>query len=174
MRTVFVGGVHGIGKSTCCRRVAVTLGLLHHSASDLIRQQQCAAISSWSKAVVDPAFNQSLLVQAVRRIAGAGTKTLLLDGHFTIPATSGSYELVPPEVFRELGTVHIVLFRGDAFGIWKRRIERDGRSPTIDEIQFQQDAEWNHAQQVAAHLCIPVSLLMALDCEGLIELVRSH
>ena len=40
MNVVFVGGVHGVGKSTACEHVATAQGCAHISASDLIRRER--------------------------------------------------------------------------------------------------------------------------------------
>ncbi len=36
---VFVGGIHGVGKSTLCSKFNNLLGISHYSASDLIKKK---------------------------------------------------------------------------------------------------------------------------------------
>ncbi|OLU12789.1 hypothetical protein BVH01_20650 [Pseudomonas sp. PA1(2017)] len=95
--TVFVAGVHGVGKSYLCQQYALEYGVLHESSSGLIRQELSLAQWSADKKVKNVDANQLALRSAVNRINHQGL-SLLLDGHFVL-ISSGS-ELIRLEVVR--------------------------------------------------------------------------
>ena len=80
---VFVAGIHGVGKTYVAGRLPPSYGLLHTSASKLIREER--ALPEWNtdKRVADVDENQVALASAVARYNGKGGR-LLLDGHFIL------------------------------------------------------------------------------------------
>ena len=62
---VFVGGIHGVGKTYLGEPVAKTLGVRHATASQLIREER--GLQSWGsdKRVSDINDNQRALVSAM-------------------------------------------------------------------------------------------------------------
>lgn len=85
---IFVAGVHGVGKTYLASRLPSTLGLIHTSASKLIKEER--AMPSWGvdKRVSDVDANQIALAAAVKRHNDAGVQ-LLLDGHFVLLNNNG-------------------------------------------------------------------------------------
>ncbi len=67
MGIVFVGGVHGVGKSTSCQEVAERTGLQWLTASSLIKAEEQSAVAEHSKVVLDAVGNQELLIRSVRK-----------------------------------------------------------------------------------------------------------
>lgn len=67
MSVIFVCGVHGVGKTTFCQRLAKTLNIPHFSASALIREKASYAVSekSGDKQVKDIDANQVILLDNV-------------------------------------------------------------------------------------------------------------
>lgn len=172
MHTIFVGGVHGVGKSTCCEQAARALGIQHRSASAMIKSQQAEAISTTGKAVVSPAANQRLLIQAVTTFFAAGERILLLDGHFTIPTTAGQEERVPAEVFEAINISGIVVLLEEPHVIRKHRMRRDGTAPDVAEIEVAQAMELEHAQQIACALPCPITTLAPNDRMAFIAAIQ--
>lgn len=84
MAIVFVGGVHGVGKSTHCQRISKRAGLQWFMASALIKAEMQSAIAVGSKVVVDPIENQGLLLRGVHNCMRPDQGKVLLDGHFTL------------------------------------------------------------------------------------------
>lgn len=106
MRTglvIFLGGVHGVGKSTLAA-LCKESGVEHLRASDLIKQASSEARFDERKRVKDVDGNQGILVRSLNaRIAGGGK--FLLDGHFTLFNTAGEIEEIPLATFQAIQPV---------------------------------------------------------------------
>ena len=172
MGIVFVGGVHGVGKSTCCQQVAERAGMQWLTASALIKAERQSAITVRSKAVIDPIGNQELLLRGVRNYMRLDQGRALLDGHFTLLNVDGAIVAVDIDVFVRLGLERIIVIRGDAAAIRSRLRERDGQDWSISKISTHQDAEINQAHAVATNLRIPVLLIDAFDANCLEKTVE--
>lgn len=172
MHTIFVGGVHGVGKSTCCEQAARALGIQHRSASAMIKSQQAEAISTTSKAVVSPAANQRLLIQAVTTFFTTGEKMLLLDGHFTIPTTAGQVERIPVEVFKALIVSGIVVLVEKPHVIRNHRKGRDGTAPDVTAIEVAQSMELVHARTIARALACPFASFAPNDRTAFVAAIQ--
>lgn len=172
MHTFFVGGVHGVGKSTCCEQAAKALGIQHRSASAMIKSLKAGAISSITKAVVSPAENQHILIKAVDAFFANGEQMLILDGHFTITTTAGQVERIPVEVFEAIYIGGIVVFIEDPQLIRDRRMTRDGASPEVTSIGAAQALELEHAQRIASALDCPFTALAPNDRTALVATIR--
>ncbi len=95
-------------KTTLCTKNANSLGFIHKSASQLIREAKATAIAQHGKAVSDIPGNQQLLIDAVRGIALSG-HTLLLDGHLALFNSARKAAALPTKVFADLGIDGLVL-----------------------------------------------------------------
>ncbi len=172
MTVLFVGGVHGVGKSTCCGKVAQTVGCLHVTASDIIRRAHAGAIASSGKLVADVEGNQSLLVRGFLAFQHEVQGTsILLDGHFAMRDSNGDIQPVAADVFNALGIDHLVCLVDEPHAIEVRMSQRDGQAPANREIADLQNAELQNARWVASSLDLPFTLLRSGDVEGLRRLV---
>ena len=172
MTVVFVGGVHGVGKSTYCAEVAQATGCLHVTASAIIRRERAEAIAASGKLVADVEGNQSLLIRGVRSLRSEmGATSILLDGHFAMRDGGGHIQAVAVDVFRALGIGHLVCLADEPHLIAARMAQRDGETPTERDIAVLQDAELKNARLVAAVLGMPFTLLRSAHREGLRRLV---
>ncbi len=171
MTVVFVGGVHGVGKSTCCAQVAQLAGCLHVTASEIIRRERSQAIASAGKLVADVDGNQGLLISGFRTFrVQAGNTSILLDGHFAMRDGLGEIREVSVDVFRSLGIDRVVCLVDEPSAVAIRIQQRDGTALAEREIADLQDAELRHARLVAAALAVPFTMLQGGD----VELLRRH
>jgi len=122
---VFVAGIHGVGKTYVAGRLSPSYGLLHTSASKLIREER--ALPEWNsdKRVSDVADNQVALASAVARYNGKGVR-LLLDGHFVLIDDQGQFIALAVDVFRSLILSSVVLIEAPAATVGERLKMRDG------------------------------------------------
>jgi adenylate kinase len=169
---VFVGGVHGVGKSTVCAEVAVRLGLPVHSASAVIRSERGLYVPVQGKAVANVDGNQQLLIEGVRKLLELSAGIQLMDGHFALRSTSGKIECISVSVFEQLGIRQVVCIRDAASSILQRLIQRDGYSGSLEEIAALQEAELQHANVVAKRLSVPLHVMSAFDAASLELLLR--
>jgi len=158
--TIFVAGIHGVGKTYLAQSAAAKLGLRYATASQLIRDERGS--SSWdsSKIVSTIEQNQVALTTAVGRIKASGQR-LLLDGHFVLRLASGVHERLQPEVFRDLGCESVLLLTCAPTLILSRLLARSDDSWNENEIATFARAETDHAVEVCAALGIPLDILDA-------------
>ena len=114
---VFIGGVHGVGKSTHCQHISERTGLQWFMASALIKAQMQSAIVMQLKTVADPIGNQELLLLGVRNCMRPDQGRALLDGHFTLLNADGEIVAIDIDVFVRLGLESIIVIRDDAAAI---------------------------------------------------------
>lgn len=171
MTVLFVGGIHGVGKSTACKVVTEEFGIPHFSASQIIKGERSSAVDEKSKLVADIDENQRLLIQGVSKIIENGR--FLLDGHFTMRRKSdGAIEVIHVDVFRELNVGAVVLFTDHPEEISKRMFTRDGVLQPVEMVRSHQVAEVTHAKHVTATLAVPLVILQAFDNVGTAKVIR--
>ena len=64
-KILFVGGIHGVGKSTLCDSICERMNVAHHSASELISKFVKVSHSA-NKRVTDVGKNQDVLIAATK------------------------------------------------------------------------------------------------------------
>lgn len=161
-RVLFVSGVHGVGKTTMCENYANAHGIVHKSASQLIREAKESALAGTSKAVKDIAGNQELLIQAVRQYRSSG-QTLLLDGHFALLDVEHKPQALATKIFAELGIDGVVLIQDTPQAIASRIASRDMHPISAQGVAELQAVESSRAMQVTDDLCIPFFKVRSLD-----------
>lgn len=169
--TVFVAGVHGVGKSYLCEKYAQVCDVLHESASSLIRKEKSQLNWSADKKVADVDDNQIALVSAVRRISEQG-RALLLDGHFVLIDPNSEFIRLPSSVFKDLAITGVVLIEGSPEAISSRLQNRDSTQSAVDIAKFV-EAEREQAKLVCKEISASLHILHAPSEESFTETVSS-
>lgn len=167
---IFVGGIHGVGKTTVCAAVAAELGLIHLTASALIRKQKerlKERDTDLGKTVTDVGRNQDLLVESLRAEYSERPGSYLLDGHFTIPNKVGKLEPVPLATFKNLGPGALIILLDEPSSIAERILKRDGIPVPSEMAEERQTCELNHARAVSKHLELELHELKSDHAVGL-------
>jgi len=165
-KVIFVAGVHGVGKTSLCQAAAQARGIIHKSASELIREERASAIAVGTKAVRDIEGNQALLAKAIRRAVQAG-KPLLIDGHFALLNGQGKPEALSASVFAELAIDAVILVRDRPSRIARRLAQRDHIATSTGEVTALQTPETNQAAKVCKELGLPLRRIQAFDASAL-------
>lgn len=153
--TLFVGGVHAVGKTYTLKPVCERLGVRHATASQLIRDQRGLANWTISRQVEDIDDNQRALIAAVRRIEKSGDQ-FILDGHFVLRREVNVHEMVGVDTFAQLHVRGVILLEAPSQTIFQRLQRRGDMTWKIDEIQKLVQMESEHAQSVCQQLDIPL------------------
>lgn len=156
--TIFVAGVHGAGKTFAAKPACEKLGLIHATASQLIREERGQASWNAAKVVSEVEQNQLALVSAARRVRESGAK-LVLDGHFVLRRAAGDHERLSPEVFRALGCTAVLMIRCPVPVLLERLQAREDKSWSEAELAIFSEAEEEHGTHVARALNIPMVIL---------------
>lgn len=169
MAVIFVAGIHGVGKTTCCQKISEKIGIPHYTASQIIRGKKSLGNIARTKVVDDLDENQLILIDGVQAIIKE-EKKLLLDGHFTLKTSTG-IEAIPLPVFRELSICAIAVYADDPHAIAERIGSRDGIDHSPEFLEHHQDIELEHSRKVAESLSVPIKILSAFDLGGLDDLL---
>ena len=160
---VFLGGVHGAGKTTIGRQLAVSLHTSHVTAGHLIREMEsavAAAAANTSKVVADVDANQDKLLRGLAFYrAHIGKGGIILDGHFTLFSSNETVAEIPLVIFRQIDPLALVLVETDAAVIHARLMKRDGKAPSHAAIATLAASESGHALTISRSLEIPVFLV---------------
>lgn len=154
----FIGGVHGVGKSTYCREVLEPQGFKFYTASSLIRESSGLEGPQMSKGVDDVVRNQRILIESVKTKAREYPK-LVLDGHYCLLNNQGGIDPIPIWVFESLAFDCIGLIEVSSSMIYERLLRRDGVKWKLNLIEDFQKAERRHAQTVAKAIGIDLVYL---------------
>ncbi|WP_432729694.1 ATP-binding protein [Variovorax sp. W6] len=151
--TIFIAGVHGVGKTYLAKQATLRLGLKYATASQLIREERGHTSWNSSKQVDEVAANQAALVAAVTRIK-ADKQALVLDGHLVLRKDVGQHLRLPDSVFHDLGCTSIILLACPTPVVLERLVARGDNSWDEAEMASFARAEAEHAAFVASSLRI--------------------
>ena len=153
-KLIFVGGIHGVGKTHLCQEICRELNIPHFSASDLIRKQK-EEKPRLLKNVTDVQGNQEALIMGIDSYV-ADVPTFLLDGHFCILNKEGEVERIPQSTFEKLQISRLLVLVDDPGEIQIRLKSRDSSDYSIDLLNRFQTEELEYANQLSSNLMIPV------------------
>lgn len=153
--TLFVAGVHAVGKSFVLGPVCASLGIRHVTASQLIKEQR--GLSNWtaSRQVDDIDENQRVLVAAVQRLRQSGEK-FVMDGHFVLRRSAGVHEKIGLETFSRLLVERVVLLESGSAVITDRLLRRGDNTWDAAEVEVFSQMESEHADYVCRELGVPL------------------
>jgi len=156
MEIIFLGGVHGVGKTTLSRRLSSKNDIFYCTAGDLIRSSG-ADMDARKKQVANPNGNQDKLIAAFERVRDKEIpKSIILDGHFAIYDAKGFIVEIDVDVFIALKITRIICMFDEPNIIARRLFERDGVLPNIGSISALQEAEVKNSKKVATILNLPI------------------
>lgn len=168
MGLIFVGGIHGVGKSKFCGELAPIIGAGTLSAGDVLK---AAGLQGSDKPVTDVAGNQAFVIDVVREHL-LKTPDLLLDGHFALLRPGGAVSAIPFEVFDGLMPTALLVLTAPLHVVRERLFTRDGSEYPAETLKALQSLELAQAVAVAARLKIPGHVIdegtPAADVAGLL------
>lgn len=170
---IFLGGVHGVGKTSMCAGVSERFGLQVISASAIIRAERAQPSSDSRTAVLNVGGNQGLLVRGVQRIVADAPDRYLLDGHFALRTLAGHIEEIDADVFRAIGVSGLVCLIDDPAAIAQRLSTRDGVVHDAVAISDLQSAELRSAEAVSGTLGLGLKVVKAFDARAFEDCLRA-
>lgn len=145
----FLGGVHGVGKTTLCNTVFVEAGYYCVTASSLIKTFKNN--TDRDKRVDNIADNQVALLKQLY-IERQNHNHLLLDGHFCLIDARDKIEPIDLEVFKAINPDFLILLKANPQEIAERLTRRDGKPWSPEFVRQFQDKEEHHAQLISREL----------------------
>ena len=160
---VFVGGVHGSGKSTLSRLLAEIVPAAHVTAGALIREASApgyvVTVGAQDKAVPNVDENQAVLLRGLRAYRDRTPRDgrlLLLDGHFTLLDAQGQVVEVSSDVFKAIAPVAVLLVEANARMVHERLAARATDAPSLEIIERLAERERRRATATSEGLGVPL------------------
>jgi adenylate kinase len=170
---IFVGGIHGVGKSYFCEKAKTELGVQFYSASKLISNRKRSGFPK-SKFIPDIDENQQFLIDAVNEL-NATSPRYLLDGHFCLLDGDGAITRIAAQTFSAIQPDAIVVLTESPEVIAERRQTRDEIVHSTSELEQFQSNEINYAKEIAALLSIPIYVSTgASDTGNAIDFIKTN
>ncbi|KIL39596.1 hypothetical protein SD70_18880 [Gordoniibacillus kamchatkensis] len=150
---IFIGGVHGVGKTTICNELVSTHQIPAYSASRIISELKNQNFPQ-DKLIPDIDINQALLIEGLKDVK-AREKAFILDGHFCLINEKRTVSKIPETVFQQIKPIACIVVSDAVNNIVERLKMRDSIHYEPAFIENFQDEEINHAVFLANNLNIP-------------------
>ncbi len=168
-KIIFVGGIHGVGKSMICQKISEQTNAVHKKASEIIKWGEIS--ESGNKKVVNIQDTQDKLIAGLEKIRG-NDETYLLDGHFCLRNTADVIEKIPMDTFEKIAPMLLVIITEKIDVIKKRLDQRDNKIHDTDMLRNMQITEIGYAQQVSLELEVPLVEIKNGNYRSLIKEIR--
>ncbi|GAA4444832.1 hypothetical protein GCM10023188_47310 [Pontibacter saemangeumensis] len=144
---MFVGGIHGVGKSTVCNKICEELGFKYLSASEVLKWKDINEDEK-NKKVQDIPYTQDRLIRGLAMIVEPEYK-YVLDGHLCLFNAQGDATRVPIQTFEQINPVAIIVITGNEELIKSRLERRDRKQYDLTSLQRMQELEEEYGKEVA-------------------------
>lgn len=157
---LFIGGVHGTGKSLLSKQITQILVGKYISASKLLRWK------SKSKKV-DNIYRNQVVLSELLQTCTKEDSSYIIDGHFALWNKDNKCEEVPLETFVSLELSAIIIATSPPQIIHNRLKHRDDIKYKLEDIVSLQAVEMKQAKYVAKYLNVP---LIIVDTTNVMEI----
>jgi adenylate kinase len=151
-KIIFIGGIHGVGKTTSCQELASKFHISHFSAGDLITLVKKDLHRQ--KEVENVKENQENLLLALNKYLEPGY-WYLLDGHFCLLNKNKQVVKVPFPTFELIQPKGILTLIDKTEKIHERLVRRDNNEYDLNLLSHLQEEEIRYAKCVADALGVP-------------------
>lgn len=149
---IFIGGVHGVGKTTISNDLVARYQIPAYSASRIISDLKNQNLPS-DKLIPDIDVNQALLIEGLRKVKPI-EEFFILDGHFCLINENRTISKISETVFQELEPIAFIVVTDTVNSIGERLKKRDTIHYPLDFIKQFQEEEIKHAIFLAHKLNI--------------------
>lgn len=170
-KIAFIGGIHGVGKSTICRHICSEMSLEYLSASELLKWRDINEDAK-NKKVNDIPDTQNRLITGLDNVIQKG-KNYLLDGHYCLLNSNNEVVRIPFETFEKINPFSLNLILGDISEIKKRLEKRDNKPYDHSLLEQLQSEELTYAKQLSKNLGITLNIGTQNDYSELLHLLRN-
>lgn len=166
----FIGGVHGVGKSTLCKKICDEVRLEYLSASDLLKWTEINN-DDRNKKVKDIPATQERLIHGLTNTIDKNV-SYLLDGHYCLLNKQNDIVKIPLSTFQKISPISFNIIIGDVSEIKSRLEIRDERPYNYDLLNLMQETELNYAKDLSENLGVPLNIGTQNDISELLASLR--
>lgn len=168
----FIGGIHGVGKSTICQNICRELNLEYLSASEILKWKEINE-DSYNKRVKNIPDTQFRLILGLQNTIQNG-RHYLLDGHYCLLNSNNEIKYIPLETFEEINPISLNIILGDISEIKHRLETRDRKLYEYNLLEHLQNEELTYAKHLSKTLGITLNIGTQNDYSGLLLLLREN
>lgn len=162
---IFIGGIHGVGKSTICQHICRELNLEYLSASELLKWEDINDDVK-NKKVRDISFTQNRLIEGLSNTIEKG-HFYLLDGHYCLLNEKAEVEKISIDIFMQINPKVLGLIIGDIREIKTRLDLRDKKNYDFWLLEQLQKTELDYAKELSVVLNVPLYIEECNDAKTL-------
>jgi len=152
----FIGGIHGVGKSTICRQICDEVKLEYLSASELIKWKDINEDVQNKKVKNIPATQDRLIIGLTNTVQK--NKYYLLDGHYCLLNSENEIVNIPLDTFKSINPISLNIILGDINEIKDKLEKRDNRPYDQDLLTRMQENELNYARHLSKTLGVTLTI----------------
>ncbi|MBA3986452.1 MAG: AAA family ATPase [Flavobacteriales bacterium] len=168
---VFIGGIHGVGKSTICNSICNALKISYLSASDVLKWSKLNSDVK-NKKVEDISLTQNLLINGLNEHVQKDCK-YILDGHYCLLNKDGHVERIPIETFQKINPNALSVIIAGVTEIKNHLESRDNRAYDFDLLNEMQETEIQYAKDISSLLRRPLFIAQKDEITELINFIKS-
>jgi len=166
----FIGGIHGVGKSTICRQICDEVKLEYLSASELIKWKDINEDVQNKKVNNIPATQDRLIIGLTNSIQK--NKFYILDGHYCLLNGENEIVNISLETFKFINPFSLNIVLGDIIEIKNRLEKRDNRPYDQELLNRMQESELNYARYLSKTLGVTLNIGTQNDFSELLTSLR--
>lgn len=163
---IFIGGIHGVGKGTICKEIALKTDLIHITASEILKWNEIS--SPDNKLVNNISSTQERLINGLKSII-KNDKSYLLDGHFCLLNSNGIPCKIDEDTFDSINPKIISIVIDDIGKIIDRLERRDNKKYDINILDELQKMEIEYAKYLSKKYSITYIEIKNNDYESLLN-----
>jgi adenylate kinase len=149
---IFIGGIHGVGKGTICKEIALKTDIVHLSSSQILKWEEIS--DSDNKLVKNITSTQDRLIKGLKNLMKKDKK-YILDGHFCLLNSKEVPTRIDEETFDQINPRAIAILIDDVVKIAVRLEVRDGKTYNIKILNELQQMEIQYAKYLSDKYSIP-------------------
>lgn len=165
---IFIGGIHGVGKGTICREIALKTELIHLTASQILKWEEISDIDN--KLVKDITSSQDRLIKGLKNLIKKDA-VYLLDGHFCLLNSNGTPRRIDEDTFDKINPKAIAIVVDNVKKIAERLEVRDGKIYAVRILNELQQMEIEYAKYLSIKYSIPYIEIKNGNYSQLIEII---
>jgi adenylate kinase len=166
----FIGGIHGVGKSTICKKICADLNIQYLSASEVLKWKELNTDHK-NKKVENISLTQNRLIDNLIKLVDPH-KHYLLDGHYCLLDKESNITEIPFETFELINPASLHIITGEVSEIKSRLENRDKRLYDYELLDSMQKQEIKYALELSKKLNINISICKEGDIGEIINLLN--
>lgn len=163
---IFIGGIHGVGKGTLCKEIALHTDLIHITASEVLKWNEIS--SSDNKLVENLSSTQERLINGLEKLI-KNENQYLLDGHFCFLNSRGIPCRIDVETFDSINPKIISIVIDDVEKIVERLEKRDSIKYDKKILNELQEMEIEYAKYLSKRYSVPYIEIKDSDYKSLLN-----